>query len=227
MDEFPSVKLSFTTVLFSLIRRPYLRMRQSYLSDKSLRLCKTALSLFLIALIGSIASHTLASPEDEYKVLSDQEVTGLITEWASLRPDQRRALLYEIRSRMALSGISSIQNPDEGPVEKQSISGRQYGRQNLVERPIRLSKQSLDIRVRGVRNMGPPRANNAKKHSLPGGIDSILRSRGDDKRLQVFKEGVVDYRDAQIRFGSGFESRKRVKSSAQRDKLHPQKADDR
>ena len=177
-------------------------------------------------MIGSIASHTLASPEEKYNALSDQEVTGLITEWASLKPEQRRALLYEIRSRMSLRRSSSIQNPDERELEQQSISGRQYGRQNLIESPVILNKQSIKIRVRGIKNTGPVRPINSKKYSRPEGVNSILSPMTDDKRLRVIKEGGFDYAETPIRFGSGFESRKRVKSGAQRDKLPPKKADD-
>ena len=226
MDEYLPVKLSFTRVLYSLIGRSYRCVRRNYLSYISQHQLKKAPSLFLLALIGSIASHTLASPEEEYNALSDQEVTGLITEWASLKPEQRRALLYEIRSRMALRRSSSIQNPDERELEQQSISGRQYGRQNLVERPIILNKQSIEIRVRGIKNTGPVRPINSKKYSRPEGVNSILSSTTDDKRLRAIKEGGVDYADTPIRFGSGFESRKRVKSGAQRDKSPSQKADD-
>ena len=226
MDEFPPVKLSFTTVLYSLIGRSYPHVRQNNLYDESQRQVKKAPSLFLLALIGSIASHTLASPKEEYNALSDQEVTGLITEWASLKPEQRRALLYEIRSRMALRRSSSIQNPDERELEQQSISGRQYGRQNLIESPVILNKQSIEIRVRGIKNTEPVQPINSKKYSRLEGVNSILSSMSDDKRLRAIKEGGVDYAETPIRFGSGFESRKRVKSGAQRDKLLPKKADD-
>ena len=226
MDELPPVKLSFTRMLCSLIECSHPRVRGNNLCDEPQRQLKKASSLFLLALIVSIAPHTLASPEEEYNALSDQEVTGKITEWASLKPEQRRALLYEIRSRMAIRRSSSIQNPDERELEQQSISGRQYGRQNLVERPIRLKKQSLKIRVRGIKNMGAVRSINSKKYSRPEGVNSILSSTNDDKRLRAIKEGALDYTDTPIRFGSGFELRKRVKSSAQRDKLSPQKADD-
>ena len=154
MDEFPPVKLSSTRVLFSLVGRSYPRVMHK-LCDGFQRQLKKAPSLFLLALIGSIASHTLASPEEKYNALSDQEVTGLITEWASLKPEQRRALLYEIRSRMGLRRSSSIQNPDERELEQQSISGRQYGRQNLVENPLILNERSIKIRVRGIKNTGP------------------------------------------------------------------------
>jgi hypothetical protein len=225
MDEFPPVKLSSTRVLFSLVGRSYPRVMHK-LCDGFQRQLKKAPSLLLLALIGSIASHTLASPEEKYNALSDQEVTGLITEWASLKPEQRRALLYEIRSRMSLRRSSSIQNPDERELEQQSISGRQYGRQNLVESPIILNKQSIEIRVRGIKNTGPVRPINSKKYSRPEGASSILSSTSDDKRLRAIKEGGLDYADTPIRFGSGFESRKRVKSGAQRDKLPPKKADD-
>ena len=224
MDEFPPVKLSFTRALWSLIGRSYSRVRLNNLCDESQRQVKKAPSLFLLALIGSIALHTLASPEDEYNALSDQEVTGLITEWASLKPEQRRALLYEIRSRMALRRSSSIQNPDERELEQQSISGRQYGRQNLIESPVIFNKQSIEIRVRGIKNTEPVRAINSKKYSRLEGVNSILSSMSDDKRLRAIKEGGVDYAETPIRFGSGFESRKRVKSGAQRDKLPAQKA---
>ena len=227
MDEFPPVKPSFTRVLCGLIGRPYPRVRRNNLYNESQRQLKKAPSLFLLALIGSIASHTLASPEEEYNALSDQEVTGLITEWASLKPEQRRALLYEIRSRMALRRSSSIQNPDEKELEQQSISGRQYGRQNLVERPIILNKQSIEIRVRGIKSTGPVRPINSKKYSRPEGVNSIPSSMSDDRRLRASKEGGLDYEDTPIRFGSGFESRKRVKSGAQKDKLPSQRADDR
>jgi hypothetical protein len=176
--------------------------------------------------MGSIASHTLASPEEKYNALSDQEVTGLITEWASLKPEQRRALLYEIRSRMSLRRSSSIQNPDERELEQQSILGRQYGRQNLVENPLILNKQSIEIRVRGIKNTGPVRPINSKKYGHPEGVNPILGPMNDDKRLRVIKEGGFDYAEMPIRFGSGFESRKRVKSGAKRDKLPSQKADD-
>ena len=224
MNEFPPVKLSFTRVLCSLIGRSYPRVRLNNLCDESQRQVKNPPSLILLALIGSIASHTLASPEEEYNALSDREVTGLITEWASLKPEQRRALLYEIRSRMALRRSSSIQNPDERELEQQSISGRQYGRQNLIESPVILNKQSIEIRVRGTKNTEPLRPINSKKHSPLDGVNSILRSMSDDKRLRAIKEGGVDYAETAIRFGSGFESRKRVKSGAQRDKSHSQKA---
>ena len=226
MDEYLPVKLSFTRVLYSLIGRAYPCVRRNYLSYNSQRQLKKALSLFLLALMGSTASHTLASPEEEYNALSDQEVTGLITEWASLKPEQRRALLYEIRSRMALRRSSSIQNPDERELEQQSISGRQYGRQNLVERPIILNKQSIEIRVRGIKNTGPVRPINSKKYSRPEGVNSILSSTSDEKRLRAIKEGGFDHADTPIKFGSGFESRKRVKSGSKRDKLPSQKADD-
>ena len=225
MDEFPPVKLSSTRVLFSLVGRSYPRVMHK-LCDGFQRQLKKAPSLLLLALIGSIASHTLASPEEKYNALSDQEVTGLITEWASLKPEQRRALLYEIRSRMSLRRSSSIQNTDEKEIEQQSISGRQYGRQNLVERPIILNKQSIEIRVRGIKSTGPVRPINSKKYSRPEGVNSILSPMTDDKRLRLIKEGGFDYAETPIRFGSGFESRKRVKSGAQRDKLPPKKADD-
>ena len=214
-------------MLFSLIGRSYLRVRRNNYSDESQRQLKRAPCLLLVALVGSIASHTLASPEEEYNALSDQEVTGLITEWASLKPEQRRALLYEIRSRMALPRRSSIQNPDEKELEQQSISGRQYGRQNLVKRPVILNKQSIEIRVSGIKNMGPVRPINSKKYSRPEGVNSIPSSMSDDRRLRASKEGGVEYAETSIRFGSGFESRKRIKSGAQRDKLPSQKADDR
>ena len=225
MDEFPPVKLSSTRVLFSLVGRSYPRVMHK-LCDGFQRQLKKASSLLLLALIGSIASHTLASPEEKYNALSDQQVTGLITEWASLKPEQRRALLYEIRSRMGLRRSSSIQNPDERELEQQSISGRQYGRQNLVENPLILNKQSIEIRVRGIKNTGPVRPINSKKYSRPEGVNSILGSMSDDKRLRAIKEGGLDYTKTPIRFGSGFESRKRLKSGAQRDKLPSQKADD-
>ncbi len=225
MDEFPPVKLSSTRVLFSLVGRSYPRVMHKS-CDGFQRQLKKAPSLLLLALIGSIASHTLASPEEKYNALSDQEVTGLITEWASLKPEQRRALLYEIRSRMSLRRSSSIQNPDERELEQQSISGRQYGRQNLIESPVILNKQSIKIRVRGIKNTGPVRPINSKKYSRPEGVNSILSPMTDDKRLRVIKEGGFDYAETPIRFGSGFESRKRVKSGAQRDKLPPKKADD-
>ena len=153
MDEFPPVKLSSTRVLFSLVGRSYPREMHK-LCDGFQRQLKKAPSLSLIALIGSIALHTLASPGEKYNALSDQEVTGLITEWASLKPEQRRALLYEIRSRMGLRRSSSSQNPDERELEQQSISRRQYGRQNLVENPLILNKQSIEIRVRGIKKHG-------------------------------------------------------------------------
>ena len=226
MDEYLPVKFSFTRVLYSLIGRAYSCVRWNYFSYNSQRQLKKALSLFLLALMGSTASHTLASPEEEYNALSDQEVTGLITEWASLKPEQRRALLYEIRSRMALRGSSSIQNPDERELEQQSISGRQYGRQNLIESPVILNKQSIEIRVRGIKNTEPVRPIYSKKYSRLEGGNSILSSMNDDKRLRAIKEGGVDYAETPIRFGSGFESRKRVKSGAKRDKLPSQKADD-
>jgi len=225
MDEFPPVKLSSTRVLFSLVGRSYPRVMHK-LCDGFQRQLKKARSLLLLALIGSIASHTLASPEEKYNALSDQEVTGLITEWASLKPEQRRALLYEIRSRMSLRRSSSIQNPDERELEQQSISGRQYGRQNLIESPVILNKQSIKIRVRGTKNTGPVRPINSKKYSRPEGVNSILSPVTVDKRLRVIKDGGFDYAETPIRFGSGFESRKRVKSGAQRDKLPPKKADD-
>jgi hypothetical protein len=226
MNEFTPVKFSFTRVLFSLNGHSYLRVRRNNLCDASQRQLKKAPSLFLLALMGSIASQTLASPEAEYNALSDQEVTGLITEWASLKPEQRRALLYEIRSRMALRGSSSIQNPDERELEQKSISGRQYGRQNLIESPVILNKQSIEIRVRGIKNTEPVRPIYSKKYSRLEGGNSILSSMNDDKRLRAMKEGGVDYAETPIRFGSGFESRKRVKSGAKRDKLPSQKADD-
>jgi len=226
MDEFPPVKLSFTRALCSVIRHSHPRLRQSNFCLFSQHQLSKAPSLFLLALIGSIASHTLASAEDEYHALSDQEVTGLITEWASLKPEQRRALLYEIRSRMGLRRSSSIQNPDERELEQQSTSGRQYGRQNLVENPLILNKQSIEIRVRGIKNTGPVRPINSNKYSLPEGVNSILSPMTDDKHLRVIKEGGLDYAETPIRFGSGFESRRRVKSGAQRDKLPPKKADD-
>ena len=225
MDEFPLVKLSSTRVLFSLVGRSYPRVMHK-LCDGFQRQLKKAPSLLLLALIGSIASHTLASPEEKYNALSDQEVTGLITEWASLKPEQRRALLYEIRSRMSLRRSSSIRNPDERELEQQSTSGRQYGRQNLVENPLILNKQSIEIRVRGIKNTGPVRPINSKKYSRPEGVNSILSPITDDNRLRVIKEGAFDYAETPIRFGSGFESRKRVKSGAKRDKLPSQKADD-
>ena len=226
MNEFPPVKILFTRVLYSHIGRSHLRVRRKNLCDASQRQLKKALSLFLLALIGSIASQTLASPEEEYNALSDQEVTGLITEWASLKPEQRRALLYEIRSRMALRGSSSTQNPAERELEQQSISGRQYGRQNLIESPVILNKQSIEIRVRGIKNTEPVRPIYSKKYSRDERGNSILSSMNDDKRLRAMKEGGVDYAETPIRFGSGFESRKRVKSGAKRDKLPSQKADD-
>ena len=225
MDEFPPVKLSSTRVLFSLVGRSYPRVMHK-LCDGFQRQLKKPPSLLLLALIGSIASHTLASPEEKYNALSDQEVTGLITEWATLKPEQRRALLYEIRSRMGLRRSSSIQNPDERELEQQLISVRQYGRQNLIESPVILNKQSIKIRVRGIKNTGPVRPINSKKYSRPEGVNSILSPMTDDKRLRVIKEGGFDYAETPIRFGSGFESRKRVKSGAQRDKLPSQKADD-
>ena len=225
MDEFPPVKLSSTRVLFSLVGRSYSRVMHK-LCEGFQRQLKKAPSLLLLALIGSIASHTLASPEEKYNALSDQEVTGLITEWASLKPEQRRALLYEIRSRMALRRSSTTQNSDERELEQQSISGRQYGRQNLIESPVILNKQSIKIRVRGIKNTGPVRPINSKKYSRPEGVNSILSPMTDDKPLRVIKEGGFDYAETPIRFGSGFESRKRVKSGAQRDKLPPKKADD-
>ena len=224
MDEFPPVKLSFTRVLYSLVGRSYPRVRLNNLCDESQRQVKNPPSLILLALIGSIASHTLASPEEEYNALSDQEVTGLITEWASLKPKQRRALLYEIRSRMALRRRSSIQNPDERELEQQSISGRQYGRQNLIESPVILNKQSIEIRVRGIKNTESVRPIKSKKYSRLEGVNSILSPMSDDKRLRAIKERGVDYAETPIRFGSGFESRRRVKSGAQRDKSHSQKA---
>jgi hypothetical protein len=226
MDEFTPVKLSFTRVLCGLIGCFYPRARLNNSCEEPQRQLKKVPSLFLLALIGSIASHTLASPEGEYNALSDQEVTGLITEWASLKPEQRRALLYEIRSRMALRRSSSIQNPDERELEQRSIPGRQYGRQNLVESPIILNKQSIEIRVRGIKNTGPVRPIDSKKYSRPEGVNSILSPMSDDKRLRAIKEGGFDYSETPIRFGSGFESRKRVKSGAQRDKSPSQKADD-
>ena len=226
IDEFPPVKIPFTTVLWSLIGRPYLRIRRNNLCDASQHQLKKAPSLFLLALMGSIASQSLASPEKEYSALSDQEVTGLIAEWASLKPEQRRALLYEIRSRMALRRSSSIQNPDEREVEQQSISGRQYGRQNLIESPVILNKHSLEIRVRGIKKTEPVRPIYSKKYSRLEGGNSILSSMNDDKRLPAIKEGGVDYAETPIGFGSGFESRKRVKYGAKKDKLPPQKADD-
>jgi hypothetical protein len=67
---------------------------------------------------------------------------------------------------------------------------------------------------------------NSKKYSRPEGVKSILSPVTDDKLLRVIKEGGFDYAKTPIRFGSGFESRKRVKSGAQRDKLPPKKADD-
>ncbi len=225
-DEFPPVKLSCVRVLFSLFGRPCPCVRRNNLCDESQRQLKKAQRLFLLALIGSIASHTLASPEEKYNALSDQEVTGLITEWASLKPEQRRALLYEIRSRMGLRRSSSIQNPDQREVEQQSISGRQYGRQNLVKSPILLNKQSVEIRVRGIKNTGPVRPINSKKYSRPEGVNSTLSPMTDDKRLRVIKEGGFDYAETPIRFGSGFESRKRVKPGAQRDKFPLKKTDD-
>ena len=224
MDEFSPVKLSSTRVLFSLVGRSYPRVRLNNLCDESQRQVKNPPSLILLALIGSIASHTLASPEEEYNALSDQEVTGLITEWASLKPEQRRALLYEIRSRMALRRSSSIQNPDERELEQQSISGRQYGRQNLIESPVILNKQSIEIRVRGIKNTESVRPIKSKKYSRLEGVNSILSPMSDDKRLRAIKERGVDYAETPIRFGSGFESRKRVKSGAERDKSHSQKA---
>ena len=226
MDEFPPVKLSSTRVLFSLVGRSYSRVMHK-LCEGFQRQLKKAPSLLLLALIGSIASHTLASPEEKYNALSDQEVTGLITEWASLKPEQRRALLYEIRSRMGLRRSSSIQNPDERELEQQSISGRQYGRQNLVENPLILNEQSIKIRVRGIKNTGPVRPINSKKYSRPEGVNSIPSSMSDDKRLRALKEGGFDYAETPIRFGSGFESRKRVKPGAQKDKVASQEADDR
>ena len=224
MDEFPPVNLSFTGVVCSLFGRSYPRVRLKNFCDESQRQVKKAPSLFLLAFIGTFASHTLASPEDEYSAVSDQEVTGLITEWASLKPEQRRALLYEIRSRMALRRSSSFQNPDERELEQQSISGRQYGRQNLIESPVILNKQSIEIRVRGIKNTEPVRPINSKKYSRLEGVNSILSSMSDDKRLRAIKEGGVDYAETPITFGSGFESRKRVKSGAKRDKSPSQKA---
>ena len=144
MDEFPPVKRSSTRVLSSLVRRSYSRVMHK-LCDGFQRQLKKAPSLLMLALTGSIASHTLASPEEKYNALSDQEVTGLITEWASLKPEQRRALLYEIRSRMGLRRSNSIQNPDEKKLEQQTISGRQYGRQNLVENPLILNLSLIHI----------------------------------------------------------------------------------
>ena len=220
------MKLSFTRVLCSLFGPSYPRLRRNNLCVDSQGQLKKAPSLFLLALIGSIASHTLASPEEKYNALSDQEVTGLITEWASLKPEQRRALLYEIRSRMSLRRSSSIQNPDERELEQQSISGRQYGRQNLVENPLILNEQSIKIRVRAIKNTGPVRPIYSKKYSRLEGGNSMLSSMNDDKRLRAIKEGGVDYAETPIRFGSGFESRKRVKPGAKREKLPSQKADD-
>ena len=226
IDEFTPVKLTFTTVLCGLIGRSYPRVRRTNLREEFQRQLEKAPSLFLLALMVSVASHTLASPKEEYNALSDQEVTGLITEWASLKPEQRRALLYEIRSRIGLRRSSSDQKPDERELEQQSISGRQYGRQNLVENPLILNEQSIKIRVRGIKNTGPVRPINSKKYSRPEGVNSILSPMTDDKRLRVIKEGGFDYAETPIRFGSGFESRKRVKSGAQRDKLPPKNADD-
>ena len=222
-DGFSLVKVPHPRELFRLIGGLCPSRRKRYLFENVKSLLRKAPRILLLALIASPAPFTLASPEEEYNSLSDQEVTGLITEWASLRPEQRRALLYEIRSRMALRRSSSIQNPDETELEKQSISGRQYGRQNLVDRPIRMSKQSLEIRVSGIKNTGPVRPNNSKKYSRPEGIKSILSPTSKDDRLRAIKEGGVDYTDAPIRFGSGFESRKRVRPGAERVKQPPKK----
>ena len=222
-DGFSLVKVPHPRELFRLIGGLCPSRRKRYLFENAKSLLRKAPRILLLALIASPAPLTLASPEEEYNSLSDQEVTGLITEWASLRPEQRRALLYEIRSRMALRGSSSIQNHDERELHKRSVSGRQYGRQNLVERPIRLSKQSLEIRVRGIKNTGPIRATDSKKHSPPARINSIFSSTSNDSRLRAIKEGGVDYADAPIRFGSGFESRKRVRPGAERVKQAPKK----
>ena len=89
-----------------------------------------------------------------------------------------------------------------------------------------MKKQSIGIRVRGIKNTGPVRTINSKKYGRPEGVNSTLSSTSDDKRLRAIKDGGLDYADTPIRFGSGFESRKRVKSGSQRDKLPPQKADD-
>ena len=89
-----------------------------------------------------------------------------------------------------------------------------------------MNRQSIEIRVRGIKNTESVRPINSKKYSRLEGVNSILSSMSDDKRLRAIKEGGVDYAETPIRFGSGFESRKRVKSGAQRDKSPSQKADD-
>ena len=89
-----------------------------------------------------------------------------------------------------------------------------------------MNRQSIEIRVRGIKNTESVRPINSKKYSRLEGVNSILSSMSDDKRLRAIKEGGVDYAETPIRFGSGFESRKRVKSGAKRDKLPSQKADD-
>ena len=218
------MKVPHTRELSRLLGRLCARRRKSHFFEKSQSLLRKARSILLLVFIMSLAPLALAVPAEEYSALSDQEVTGLITEWASLKPEQRRALLYEIRSRIALRRSSAIRNPDEKEIESQSLLGRQYGRQNILDRPIKLNKQSLEIRVRTLKGGGPARPIKPSKYDRSQGSNSVSSFPKYDKRLRAIEEGGVDYAETPIRFGSGFESRKRVKSGAQRDKLPAQKA---
>ena len=89
-----------------------------------------------------------------------------------------------------------------------------------------MNEQSIKIRVRGIKNTGPVRPIYSKKYSRLEGGDATLSSMNDNKHLRAMKEGGVDHAETPIRFGSGFESRKRVKTGAKRDKLPSQRADD-
>ena len=212
------MKVPHTRELSRLLGRLCASRRKSHFFEKSQSLLRKARSILLLAFIVSLAPLALAVPAEEYSALSDQEVTGLITEWASLKPEQRRALLYEIRSRIALRRSSAIRNPDEKEIERQSLLGRQYGRQNIVDRPIKLNKQSLEIRVRTLKGGGPARSIKPSKYDHSQGSNSFSNFPKYGKRLRAIEDRGGEHSDAPIRFGSGFESRKRVGADAKRGK---------
>ncbi|MEM7002998.1 MAG: hypothetical protein AAF529_19585 [Pseudomonadota bacterium] len=139
-----------------------------------------------------------------YAALTDTELTELTARWGELDPEQRRALLAVVRSRMAQKRMSrSVREP------------RGAGRVQIQRRYGRNPDGTVTVETRVVRKQMQPVIVDTPVAADPEAQGQVV-SDGQRQRIDGQQRPATKVR-GRVTFGIGFERRTRVRAPQQGD----------
>ena len=153
--------------------------------------------------IDEVEVATMAKLPINYAALTDTELTELTARWGELDPEQRRALLAVVRSRMAQKRISrSVREP------------RGAGRVQIQRRYGRNPDGTVTVETRVVRKQMQPVIVDTPVAADPEAQGQVV---SDGQRQRIEGQQRPTKVRGRVTFGIGFERRTRVRTPQQGD----------